>query len=218
MLDAMKYFIAVETSDIVGSTKLKEEQLKLVMQNLQNRLSNKSAGTSTFVEFYRGDAYQLTHKNAKHSLRYAFLTKLFLLSQFDQPIKINQSLALGSIDIDDDLFITGKLHSRMDPVFIESGRQLDGLSKGALVVHPKYFDSCFSLTTQFFNRIVGNLSSKQALVLFTYIQDGYPEQKKIAEQLNMTRQNVNTHLIRANADLIKAYIDYFEEKCGEPLQ
>jgi DNA-binding transcriptional regulator LsrR (DeoR family) len=55
-------------------------------------------------------------------------------------------------------------------------------------------------------------------VLFTYIQDGYPEQKKIAEQLNMTRQNVNTHLIRANADLIKAYIDYFEDKCGEPLQ
>ncbi len=207
---SMTIFVAVETSDIVGSTLLTSEQLSHVMKGLREYLDKYQQDKNAIVEFYRGDAYQILYKNPVNSFRKLLLIKLYLLSHFDLPVLVTQSLAIGGIPAP-----VTQLNDRMDKVFIASGRQLETLSSAQIGVDPEYFSSAFTLATQFFNRMLEGMSAKQALVVYWYINDNFPEQKKIAERLDMTRQNVNTHLLRANIDLIRHYLEYFETTVKE---
>lgn len=201
----MPKLIAVETSDIVGSTKLSTKQLAEAIGALKRCIAERQMDKGLVVEFYRGDAFQIMYPDASSSFKDLLLVKLYMLSQLDFPVKITQSLALGNVTIP-----VSTLHDRMDEVFINSGRQLDHVNKGEIGIFTDRFVEADHLALAFLNRILDGLSAKQALVLFWYIKNEFPEHKKIAAQLKMTRQNVNTHLRRGNADLIKGFIGHFE--------
>lgn len=201
----MKATIGVETSDIVGSTKLSSEQLKSALQVLKKCHAQHQEDQHIIVEYYRGDAYQVMYPDPIWSLKGLILTRLTLLYALDFKVNITQSLAIGGISEK-----VSNLHNNMQTVFVNSGRQLDKLAKGDFAVNGEQFGSNFSLICLFTNRMMHGLSSKQAQVLYWYIAQQYPEHKKIAAKLSMTRQNVNTHLRRANADLIKQFLDAFE--------
>ncbi|MFT4655179.1 MAG: hypothetical protein ACJA0G_000164 [Kangiellaceae bacterium] len=201
----MTNLIAVETSDLVGSTTMSSNQLTLAMNALKECLSNIQTQHASIIEFYRGDAFQIMYPNAVFSLRASLLVKLYMLWKLDFPVNITQSLALGYITKP---VIT--LHDRMDDVFVKSGRQLASVGNAELGIFIASFDHASYLSLAFLNRILHGLSAKQALVLYWYIKNDFPEHKKIAMLLNMSRQNVNTHLLRGNADLIKRFIYYFE--------
>jgi hypothetical protein len=206
----MAKLVAVETSDLVGSTILSPTQLNLAMSTLKQCLNNIQQEQYSIIEFYRGDAFQVMYPNAVLSLRASLLVKLYMLSQLDFRVNITQSLALGYIDSP----ITS-LHDRMDDVFITSGRRLEKVSSGELGLFVDSFGPASYLSLAFLNRTLHDLSAKQADVLYWYIKNNFPEHKKIASLLNMTRQNVNTHLLRGNADLIKRFITYFEDTVKE---
>lgn len=201
----MSKLIAVETSDIVGSTKLSTNQLTFAIKALRSYIAEQQLSKGLIAEFYRGDAYQIMYPNAAHSLKDMLLLKLYMLSQLDFSVKITQSLAIGYVPVP-----VSSLHDRMDEVFVKSGRQLEQVNKGEIGIFLDTFVKADQLALAFLNRVLDGLSAKQALVLFWYIKGEFPEHKKIASQLNMTRQNVNTHLRRGNADLIKGFICHFE--------
>ena len=202
----MPSLIAVETSDIVGSTKLSTKQLGQTIVALKTCIAELKINNGLLAEFYRGDAFQLMHPNAVLSLRNLLLVKLYMLSQLDFTVKITQSLAIGYVSVP-----VLSLHDRMDEVFVNSGRQLEQVESGEIGIYIDNFVAGDHLALAFLNRILDGLSAKQALVLYWYIKNNFPEHKKIAVQLNMTRQNVNTHLLRGNADLIKGFISHFEK-------
>ena len=206
----MAKLIAVETSDIVGSTSMSTEQLMLAMAALKQCLAAIQNEQNTIIEFYRGDAFQIMYPNAILSLRNLLLVKLYMRSHLDFAVNITQSLALGYIESP-----VTSLHDRMDAVFVTSGRQLEKVNKSEIGIHADVFDTAFYLSLAFLNRILLGLSAKQALVLYWYIKRDFPEHKKIAALLDMSRQNVNTHLLRGNADLIKRFIVYFENTIKE---
>jgi DNA-binding CsgD family transcriptional regulator len=206
----MLKLIAVETSDVVGSTSMPADNLKLAMVTLKKYLNSVQQEQDTVVEFFRGDAFQIMYPNALYSLRNLLLVKLHMYHSLDFPVYITQSLALGYVDKP---VIT--LNDRMDEVFINSGRQLDNVNKCELGIFMTQFTTASYLCLSFFNRILQGLSTRQAEVLYWYIKLDYPEHKKIASILDMSRQNVNTHLLRANADLIKSFITYFENTTKE---
>lgn len=201
----MSKIIAVETSDIVGSTKLSSKHLASAIGALKAFVTDAQHASGLVAEFYRGDAFQIMYPDAISSFRNLLLLKLYMLSQLDYAVKITQSLAIGSVE-----FPVSSLNDRMDGVFISSGRNLENINKGEIGVCANSFAASDYLALAFLNRIIDGLSNKQALVLYWYIRADYPEQKKIATQLNMTRQNVNTHLKRGNSDLIKRFICHFE--------
>lgn len=209
----MYKLVGVETSDIVGSTAMSSEQLKLTMSVLKSYLANQQGELATVIEFYRGDAFQIMYPNAIFSFRHLLLTKLYMLSHLAFPVYITQSLALGQIDAP-----VSTLNDRMDSVFVHSGRQLSHVSKADIGLTMRVFSEASCLTLAFFNRIVQGLSGKQAEVLYWFIKHDFPEQKKIAALLGMTRQNVNTHLLRGNADLIKRFIMHIEACAKEQLR
>lgn len=202
----MPSLIAVETSDIVGSTKLSTKQLGLTIVALKTCIAELKINNGLLAEFYRGDAFQIMHPNAVLSLRNLLLIKLYMLSQLDFTVKITQSLAIGYVSVP-----VLSLHDRMDEVFVNSGRQLEQVESGEIGIYIDNFVAGDHLALAFLNRVLDGLSAKQALVLYWYIKNNFPEHKKIAAQLNMTRQNVNTHLLRGNADLIKRFISHFEK-------
>jgi len=202
----MLSLIAVETSDIVGSTKLSRPELNTAITALKSCIAGISHESNDIVaEFYRGDAFQIMYPNAVSSFKNLLIIKLYMLSHLDFTVKITQSLALGSVSLP-----VKSLNDRMDDVFINSGRQLDILDKGEIGISINSFAGADMLALSFLNRLIEGLSAKQALVLYWYIKDNYPEHKKIAAKLKMTRQNVNTHLLRGNADLIRGFINHFE--------
>jgi len=206
----MKNLIAVETSDLVGSTSIPADQLALTMASLKKCLGNIQTEQDSLIEFYRGDAFQIMYPNAVSSLRSSLLLKLFMLSTLNVPVNITQSLALGFISTP-----VTSLHDRMDDVFVQSGRKLDSVNSAELGVYVESFNRASYLSLAFLNRILAGLSAKQALVIYWYIKHDFPEQKKIASLLDMSRQNVNAHLLRGNADLIKQFIYYFEDNVKE---
>jgi hypothetical protein len=198
--------IAVETSDLVGSTTFSSSQLQQAMKTLKECLTHIQTEHATIIEFYRGDAFQIMYPNPVFSLRGSLLVKLYMLSKLDFPVNITQSLALGYIDNP-----VTSLHDRMDDVFVKSGRQLETVNNKELGVFVASFNPASYLSLAFLNRILHGLSAKQAHVIYWYIKNDFPEHKKIATLLDMSRQNVNTHLLRGNADLIKRFIHYFEQ-------
>ena len=70
----------------------------------------------------------------------------------------------------------------------------------------------FSLLMEFANRLLSGITAKQAQILYWWILLGFPEHKVIADQLSVSRQNINTHLLRSNADLFKKLLLNFSEQ------
>jgi predicted DNA-binding protein YlxM (UPF0122 family) len=201
-------WVAVETSDLVASTHLSKLQNNEVLQGLKALFSEFEANDIALTEFYRGDGFQILYKKPHYAARYTLVTKLFLLSQFSYSVAVTQSLCIGKVDT-----YAKPLSEKMDKVFIHSGRQLDAQEKGEIAFAKHYVNQDFVLASKFLNRMLSQLTTKQAEVLYWYIKLDFPDQQSIANKLNMTRQNVNTHLLRANTDLIRIYINHFTDLC-----
>lgn len=197
--------IAVETGDLVGSTSLSSEQLAKALLALKTNFAEITANQHGKAELFRGDAYQIVYSCPQYSLKYAVLTKLFLMSQLDIKVSVSQSIAIDFVDTE-----IIKPNESMHSVLVASGRQLDKGHKGEIILSSHLVTADFLLANAFLNRLIAGLTQKQAQALYWYIRLDYPEQQRIAEALKMTRQNVNTHLNRASADLVKSYLNQFE--------
>jgi len=199
-------FVAVETSDIVASTELSESLRKEVIAAIKSRYAQMLTNTSSQFDFFRGDAYQVLYADPECALKQALLTKLYLLAFLAKPIQITQSLAVGKTQN-----ITINMGENMDEVFVRSGRNLDELQSAYLHLYCDEFSDDFSLVMACMNRFLSNITRKQAEMLYWWLLWDFPEHKKIAEHLNVSRQNINTHLLRANADLFKALLDQYSK-------
>lgn len=206
-------FVAVETSDIVGSTSLSPELQGQALEELKQCLKNIASEDIGKFEISRGDAYQVLYFNAQDALRQALLTKLFMMFRVSQTILISQSIAVGEL-----LPPLKQIGEHMEQVFVDSGRQLETLPSAYLGFHANGFSSDFLLALSFMNRLLSQLTNKQAEILYWAIRLNFPEQKIIAKQLNMSRQNVNIHLQRANADLFRAILDRYASNIKELIK
>ena len=205
--------VTVETSDLVNSTKLSNQENKQVLSSLKELFAEFELMHKSRSEFFRGDGFQILSIDPLLSLKNALRVKLFLVSQFSFQVKVTQSLCVGLYQD-----AGGPLSEQNDDVFVLSGRQLDTQEKGQLVVHPNLLSEDFMLATKMLNRLFEQLTQKQAQVLYWYVSLNYPDQKVIAQKLSMTRQNVTTHLQRANADLFKEYLDHFQNLIRQVTQ
>ncbi|MDT0594235.1 hypothetical protein [Glaciecola petra] len=197
--------IAVETGDLVASTSLSEKQLAKALLALKTNFEKITANEHGSYEIFRGDAYQIVYFSPKFAFKYAVLTKLFLLSQLDIKVNVSQSIAIDVVNSQ-----ISKPSENMHSVLVTSGRQLDRGNKGEILLSSDLITDDFSLANAFLNRLINSLTQKQAEALYWYIRLDYPEQQRIADTLKMTRQNVNTHLNRASADLVKNFLYRFE--------
>ncbi|MDT0627137.1 hypothetical protein [Alteromonas sp. W364] len=200
--------VAVLTTDIVHSTKLSTLEYNSIITTLKTYLDREIDGKDASYEIYRGDSFQIYFQDVQQAMRASMALRFYFRSGIDCPsIELTQSLALGEYEQ-----LSDKPGTSVGQAFILSGRALDKAQRGEFV-----FNMCdglpsvdLSLSTRFLNHLLAGLTEKQSGVLFYYVSLNGPEQKVIAELLDMTRQNVATHLKRGGADLIRAYIETYE--------
>lgn len=203
-------WVAVETSDLVGSTKMSEALRLEALKGVKACLAHLLAEQLGQYEVFRGDAYQVLYLQPALALKHALLTKLYLYSSLPERVEVTQSLAIG--DTSKTLLTLGE---NMEPVFIASGRQLETLPSGFLAYAVNSVSEDFQLALACMNRLLQLLTRKQAEMLYWSILLEFPEQKIIAQRLKVSRQNVNTHLIRAHADLFKAILIQYKHNISE---
>jgi predicted DNA-binding protein YlxM (UPF0122 family) len=205
--------LAVLTSDIVHSTSMSPKDYALVMKSLKGLLQRQQQKYHCKFEIFRGDSFQILYPECATAMQSALSIRLYLQSGIDCPAsKLTQSLAIGKVKV-----LSDTLGSSIGEAFILSGRELDKASRGSFLLNfPAQFDenihtADLSLSTLFLRHLIDGLTEKQAEVLFYYINMDCPEQKSIAEMMNMTRQNVATHLKRGGAELVKAYLNTYQK-------
>jgi hypothetical protein len=143
------------------------------------------------------------------------LIRLYLQSGIECPaVKLTQSIAIGRVEQ-----ASLNLSSSLGEAFILSGRALDTASRGSLVINfgRDLLSTDLTVSTLFLRHMLNGLTEKQAEVLYYYIDFDFPEQQRIADHMNMTRQNVATHLKRSGAELVRSYlVSYRETYLGTP--
>jgi hypothetical protein len=205
----------VLTADIVHSTKLEAEDYASVMQTLQKLLTSHASRYQCKFEIFRGDSFQILYTNIIDAMNSVLSIRLYLQSGIECPaIKLTQSIAIGRVEQ-----ASSSLSSSLGEAFILSGRALDNAARGDLVINFGN-DLCstdLSVSTLFLHHLLTGLTEKQAEVLYYYIEFNFPEQQVIADHMDVTRQNVATHLKRSGAELVRAYlVSYRKTFLGTP--
>ena len=207
--------VAVLTTDIVHSTKLTTQDYKLVIKTLKTYLDKAVKASNASYEIYRGDSFQICFQNIQQAMRASIALRLYFRSGIDCPsIDLTQSLALGEFEQ-----LSDSPGTSVGEAFVMSGRALDSADRGAFILNMRASlkSADLQLSTYFLNHLFAGLTEKQCAVLFYYISLNGPEQKVIAGILDMSRQNVATHLKRGGAELIKAYLENYEALVSEAV-
>nr|WP_136249469.1 hypothetical protein [Ningiella ruwaisensis] len=203
-------FIAVETSDLVDSTKMPSTFFERVNALIKEELAQLNEHTDNQFSVFRGDAYQVLYASPSLAFRHALLLKLKLLFAFeDTPVHLTQALAFGFQETPKQA-----ISENMGEVFVCSGRTLDKSASGDITIQFIPFpdlQASINLITSFLNRHLKGLTQKQAQVLYHYVANQFCEQHLIADKLTMTRQNVAVHLKRGGSELLRDCIAYFEQ-------
>ena len=208
-------FIAVETSDLVHSTKMSEENYSQAIGILKKQLAHNQTRFNARFDIFRGDAFQVVYQAPEHALRAALMTRFKLMYSLSQgAVEVTQALSFGVQEKVDDAF-----SEAMGEVFINSGRLLETTKRRQIQLVFQHIDNktlvsdngAIGLIVNYLNMQLLGITQKQAQVLFHYLDDDFPEQQLIADKLNITRQNVAAHLKRGGADLLKQTIHFFED-------
>jgi hypothetical protein len=207
LTEVLSMLIAVETGDIVRSTKLTSEDFSRAISTLNAELEFHTSTVGAKYEMFRGDAFQVYYPSPVVAMKSCLLTKLRLMHCIPgKQIALTQALAIGYQSNVDERFTKS-----MGEVFIASGRLLDKTASSQIGLQVPKEHASISLIEDFINHHLMGLTQKQAEVVYYYLKENYPEQQLIADRLNMTRQNVAAHLKRGGADLLKHSVTFFAQ-------
>lgn len=170
------------TGDIVGFTKLEEEEKDSLVEILHqtiNEISSQESRTGTIeFEMFRGDSFQVKVSNAKDTLRIALLIRLALiaaredfkhsssrekLSTWDARL----SIGIGSIN-----YVKETINLSDGEAFRYSGRAFDSLKRSyRLIVRTPSEDTNeeFDIECLMADTIIRKLSDKQAKITYKYL-------------------------------------------------
>lgn len=206
--------IAVLTGDLVHSSKMSRHTLTSSQKQLNQMIKFLSDHYQARGELYRGDSFQIILPQPALAARSAILLICALKTndELDHPVDTTLSIGIGDYKYLDD-----QVSLSQGQAFELSGRGLDSSERGALSLHcaESRDQQYLGLLTQFVSFHLSSITRKQAEVLYLYISLKFPEHQIIADELQVSRQNVTKHLKRCGAELIQNYILLFEQQLQE---
>lgn len=201
----------VITGDIVGSSQIKSEYRKDLLECL-NTMKNELQCVSPFsMELFRGDSFQLLIEDPAQAAKIAILLRAGLINHTpnkdDGMWDAKISLGIGQVEFLSDSIVTSD-----GEAFQYSGRQLDGMGKRRMAVKTPWQDANKELDvmTSFIDDIITGWSSKQAGMIYLALRADTPK-KEVAEFIGTSVQNVRNVLSSAKESLVRIYIDRYHE-------
>jgi hypothetical protein len=221
---------AVITGDIIHSTKLSNNNIVTLINNIKEALFEWSKNYKMRVEFYRGDSFQCLLGKPNISLRVALIIKTYIRSlnpselfniekHSDRGKKIPMiytnwlldariTIGIGAADLSG-----GNLANSHGDAFTLSGRLLDDMKESKRsfgIATSDNFHSEFFMESLLLDTIIAKTTALQCQVINLKLL-GYTE-LEIAKKLKIAQSAVNQRSISGNWNAIDAMVKYFEKR------
>lgn len=195
--------LAVLTGDLVRSSDLTPPQLNTAMTALQNAattVASWQSDTATFAR-NRGDGWQLCLTDPKYALRTAlYLATALRLEKPDITTRIAVATGAGTVTGDD-------LNTAHGPAFVASGHALDTMKPPVLLAATGKTNA----TARLLDHIASGWTQAQARAMHHALSPKKPSNRKIADQLGISRQAVDQALDAAGYTAVNEALRMIEE-------
>lgn len=180
---------AVITADIVNSTKLTTAQEKKLTRALQQVLATYQ------YEFYRGDSFQVFHKDAAEALQTALLcrTAAISLSQKKDTVMSDVRLSIGIGAVKQPV---KQLSTAKGDAFVLSGRAFDKIAntdqRVTISTGNPLASEGLQVIADYTNAIFKVMTGKQAAVIFELLKG--ETQQGVADKLSRSKSTIHQHV------------------------
>lgn len=197
------------TGDLVNSSNIAAEWRQTVVDVLKVCAIDFQSLTPVKIEMYRGDSFQAVVDKPEQTLTVAIALRAKLMAS--TPVKSELWDARLSIGVGDVSFESDNILTSDGEAFRLSGRAFDNIGKRRLCISTPWsdFNNTIDLVTRFADDAISSWTARQAQVVYRSLL--FPKiQKEMAEELGMTRQNLNYLRLSSKCQLILSYIEYFK--------
>lgn len=214
---------AIITGDIIDSTKLNEEEGKLLINGLTEFLHQLEQESDIRGEIFRGDSIQLLVNIPKDALKIALLLKMYvkgiLVGQSEKmnrqemnkavhksPFDIRLALGIGEIN-----HLNEKLSISQGEAFNLSGRLLDEMKNRQTIAirTTDVFNNEFEASFKLLDFILSNATQNQCEVIFYKLQ-GLTE-VEISEKIGVNQSAINQRSNSSGWNAIFSLTQRFQE-------
>ncbi|MCM1177500.1 MAG: hypothetical protein NC115_00140 [Bacteroidales bacterium] len=198
----------VITADIVDSTKICSDMRKTLLDVLEQISIDVNEISSSHIEVYRGDSFQLLVNDAEKGMLCAILIRAGLMCFAPDGEKWDARVSLGLGDV---LYENERVTMSDGEAFRLSGRNLEVIGKQRLAVAAPSndFNEEFTLACAFADDIISGWSKKQAGLMYCVLMHG-TSRMALAELYGTSVQNIGKTLRAAKENLILMFVRRFE--------
>ncbi|MBV1866572.1 MAG: MarR family transcriptional regulator [Marinosulfonomonas sp.] len=197
--------IAVLTGDLVRSTDLSQSNLERAMAALENGAADASIWQGSDLQFsrHRGDGWQVALPDPTLALRTALFLRAALRAG-GKSLSTRIAIAIGQGMAQQ----TGNLNTASGPVFVASGRALDGLKPPATMVFAD--QGTMGAVVRLADQISQGWTPAQAKAMHLALVPGKTTRQTMADTLGITRQGIDQALEAAGYGALSNAIDMIE--------
>lgn len=220
---------AVITADIVHSSKMTNEERKLLYTKVEEVLRVTDQDFKTKSEIYRGDSFQCLVQHPKLALRVALIIKTFIrslnLSEAHEvrsitgkrpkqtiifPLwlfDVRMAIGIGNVEMP-----MHNLSNSDGTAFQLSGRLLDELKDSKqrfAIASNDHNQKHLEIEAALLDAIIGKATALQCEVIYYKLL--YYTETQIAKELNVQQAAVNQRSISGNWNVINRFVKYFED-------
>ncbi|HET8754100.1 MAG TPA: SatD family protein [Salinimicrobium sp.] len=210
--------VAIITGDIVDSSDLKPEELKLILNTLQEEFDSieKASKTKTDFKIYRGDSFQGMIPQPEMALRNTLQIKSainkiqFKSAEKKTGLKADFRVAIGIGNLD---LKRKNISESNGQAFQFSGRTLDEMKndsrKTKLKCPDENINSEFNASLFLLDFIMEKWSSASAEVIYYFLKG--KKEREIAAEINISQSAVNQRKKAAGWDAVSVLLKRYEE-------
>lgn len=215
----MDNIIGVITGDIINSSSIEIDNRDTLLKVIRSSFDvlKTKIDKELKYELYRGDSFQLITSRPESALKIAILIRANLIRSTPKDSQVwdaRISIGIGTSSFNSDTPLVSD-----GIAFKLSGRELDEMKKSKLTITTMWecINKELQVSTKFADDIISNWTPLQAhLVYLSLIND--ETQKEIAKKEKKTPQAISKTLNMAKENLIKIYIERFENLIHNQLQ
>lgn len=202
---------AIITGDIVDSTRMAGEERDSMLGMLQSLPDLLWPMMNIDLEIFRGDSFQIRTEDPVKSLRAALAIRAhirsFKFADYNCQWDARLSIGIGTVEYEN-----GSLATSDGEAYRASGRGLDTIDRGRLSIETPWTEVNKELrvSTAFADDIVSGWTQSQSRTMFQYLSKGISH-AEIGNILGISRQMADKALLAGKEELMKLYINRFEE-------
>jgi hypothetical protein len=212
---------AVITGDIVGFSKLPEEQrqrLDRIMKEGSKAVRRAFKGSIPLeVDLFRGDSWQMLVSNVAAALQIGLFLRAHLRAAMGTG-KFDTRMAIGVGTVD---FVPDDRVSKGDgQAYRHSGKALERMTKASNMCFRfpgREIEESIDVLVHLIDVLARNWSDKQALAITGVLQGSKQEKIGSLWKPPITQQSVNRHLQRAGWFAIEKAVGFFKKQLSETV-